>query len=367
MLILTVMVFGLIFGYKAVGNYFMNDFFDNMPVPTVTVTATEVKPDQWRRTLTAVGTFQPVNGTELSSQYAGIIEQVSFESGALVEAGDVLFQLDTEIDRAELARLLAAEDIAQRDVTRLQPLVGQGNVSEQEVQRAQSQLQQAQAAVQAQQTLINRKTIRAPFTGVAGIRRVNLGQFVNPGQSLVYLESFDPIYLNFTLSERFLGLVSEGDIVEIIADAYNDQAFEGSITAIEPRVDSATRTFELQATVQNPENKLRSGLFGRVTLTQGAPRDVLTIPRTAVQFNPYGNVVYIISENEDGDGLVAQQRLIRTGQELGDMVEVVDGLSEGERLATSGLLKLRNGVPVEINDEESVQPPAETNPQPDNK
>ncbi|WP_207916211.1 efflux RND transporter periplasmic adaptor subunit [Lysobacter sp. N42] len=368
MLVLTAVVFGLIFGYKAVGSYFMNDYFDNMPIPTVTTTATEVKEDTWSRTLTAVGTFYPVNGTEVSSQYPGVIESIEFESGVQVEAGQVLFQLDTEIDEAELARLLAAEDIAQRDVRRLQPLVGEGNVSQQEIQRAQSQLQQAQAAVKAQQTLIDRKTIRAPFSGLVGIRRVHLGQFVNAGQSLVYLESFNPIYLNFTLSERFLGTVNEGDSVSIVADAYNDQTFVGTISALEPRVNSATRTFEVQATVDNPENKLRSGLFGRVELTQGEPRSVKMIPRTAIQFNPYGNVVYVISESEESSsGLSVQQRLIRTGQERGDMVEVIEGLELGERVATSGLLKLRNGVPVQINDNPAYQPPEETAPTPDNE
>lgn len=368
MLVLTGLVFGAIFGYKAMGSYFMNDYFDNMPVPTVTVTATEVSQDSWSRTLTAVGTFQPVNGTEVSSQYSGVIESIAFENGAAVESGQVLFQLDTEIDEAELNRLLAAQESALTDVQRLQPLVGSGDVSEQEVQRARSQLQQTQAAVQAQQTLINRKTIRAPFAGFAGIRRTNLGQFINAGQSLVYLESYNPIYLNFTLSERFLGKVQEGDVVEIIADAYNHEMFEGTISAIEPRVDSATRTFEVQATVQNPENKLRSGLFGRVELTQGESRTVRVVPRTSVQFNPYGNVVYVISDSEESNsGLTVQQRIVRTGQELGDMVEVLEGVEVGERIATSGLLKLRNGVPVAINDDESLQPPEETSPTPENK
>ncbi|WP_194755509.1 efflux RND transporter periplasmic adaptor subunit [Aliidiomarina indica] len=365
MLLVTGLVFGLIFGYKAIGNYFMNDFFDNMPESTATITATDVKQERWSQTLTSVGNFVAVDGTMLSNQVAGVITEIGFKNGEQVEQGQLLFQLDTDVEEAELERLEVALQIAQTEARRLERLQASQNVSESELDRARSEAAQAQAMLGTQRALIRQKTIRAPFAGVAGLRTVNLGQFVQPGTSLVSVTSFSPIYLNFSLAEQHLSRVAPGHPIDVTVDSQPDLTFSGEVTAIEPRVHESTRTIEVQATLDNPDGELRPGMFGRVRMTYGEPREINVIPRTAVQFNPFGNVVYLLID-DDGT-LRVRQRLIRTGQTRGDLIEVTEGLEQGDRVATSGLLKLRNNSAVEVTDDEDVQPPAEQDPQPINR
>ncbi|WP_113906010.1 efflux RND transporter periplasmic adaptor subunit [Aliidiomarina celeris] len=371
MLLSISVVLGLIFGYKAVGNYFMNDFFNNMPAPTVTITATEVDEQQWTSELSTVGSFAAVNGTELSVQTAGVITAIHVENGQAVEAGDLLFELDTDVDRAQLQQLIATAALARTEARRLERLVAGESVSASDLERAQGELAQAEAAVETQRAQIRLKTVRAPFSGVLGIRMVNLGDYVSPGTALIALEQFKPIYFNFTLAERFLTVIEPGMTVNVHVESQQGLRVQGEVIAVEPRVNGATRTFQVQAKLANDDNRLRPGMFARVSMEIGAPRTAKVIPRTAVQFNPFGNVVYVITENEEeGEQeaqLQVQQRLIRTGEERGDVVEVVEGLQRGERIATSGLLKLRNGAVVKINNDPDVQPSAELNPTPANR
>lgn len=365
MLLVTGLVFGLIFGYKAIGNYFMNDFFDNMPETTATITATEVARDEWSQTLTSVGNFVAVDGTTLSNQVAGVITHIGFKNGEPVERGQVLFTLDTDVDEAELERLDVALRIAQTEAQRLERLQASQNVSESDLDRARSEVAQAQAMVRTKEALIRQKTIRAPFDGFAGLRAVNLGQFVQPGTSLVSVTSFSPIFINFSLPEQHLSRIQPGHAIAVTVDAQPEQSFSGEVTAIEPRIHESTRTIEVQATLANEDGLLRPGMFGRVRMSYGEPRTINVIPRTAVQFNPFGNVVYMVTE-EDGTKRV-RQRLIRTGQTRGDLIEVTEGLEPGDIIATSGLLKLRNNSAVTISEDDDVQPPAEQDPQPINR
>lgn len=364
MLLLSIIVFGLIFGYKAVGNYFMNDFFDNMPAPTATITATEVSEQTWREQTATIGSFQAVNGTHLSVQIAGVVTTIQFQNGAEVEQGDVLLTLDTDVEEAERARLQAQLEIARTEAQRLVRLAASQNVSDSDVARAESEVAQVAAALQTQDALIRQKTIRAPFSGTLGIRQVNLGQYVSPGTTLVSLQSSDPIYLNFTLPEQRIADINLGMEITATVDAYDDERFIGEVSAIAPQVQESTRSIEVQATFENADAKLKPGMFSRVALDIAEPRAVLVVPRTAVQFNPFGNVVYVISGDDE---LSVQQRLIRTGQVQGDLIEVVEGLELGEQIATSGLLKLRNNAAVKINDDPDVQPPAEREPRPANR
>lgn len=365
MLTVSIIVFGLIFGYKAVGNYFMNDFFDNMPAPTVTITATEVEQQTWSEAVTTIGDFAAVNGTMLSVQVPGVITEIHFANGDEVQQGDVLISLDTDIDSAELERLQAQLDIATSEAARLQRLAQSDSVSASELARAESEVAQVRAALAAQQALLRQKTIRAPFSGALGIRKVNLGEYVAPGAPLVSLQSKAPIFLNFSLAERYLSQLNLEQAVVAQVDSYPEQKFSGEITAISPEISGSTRTLTVQATFANSENRLKPGMFARVELAINAPREVLVIPRTAVQFNPFGNVVYLLEEKE-GD-LIANQQLIRTGQVQGDLIEVTEGIQAGDRIASSGLLKLRNNAVVKVNDDPSVQPPAERNPRPGNE
>jgi len=370
MLVACVVVFGGIFGYKAVGSYFMNEFFDNMPVSPVSITAHKVKTDTWVDQVPAIGSFRAVNGTTIPAQIDGEIIEIQFRNGDLVEKGQVLFVLEDSVERAERERLAAALEIAESEAERLRPLRERQQVSESELQRQQNQVAQARAALAMQDAMLARKRIRAPFDGVIGLRLVNLGEYVTPGTPLVSLQSFDPIFLNFTLPENYLAGIERGQALTAVVDAYPDKRFEGEITATEPSVRESTRTIEIQAEFNNPEHLLRAGMFARVQIQTGEPRDVKMIPRTAIQFNPFGNIVFVIEEKDGQEGddqLVVQQRLIRTGKERGDMVEILEGLEVGERVASSGLLKLRNDAPVKINEDPDLQPPTSTDPQPENR
>ncbi len=370
MLTAVIVVFGLIFGYKAIGNHFMNEFFDNMPMPAAAITATEVYEDEWIPSTEAVGTFVAVDGAELSVPVPGVVVAIHFDNGQNVTRGQALVSLDTQTDEAELQRLEAAAQLAALEQERLERLHQRQSVSEADLERAQSETAQARASVRAQEARIRQKTVRAPADGVAGIRRVNIGQYVSPGEPVVTVGAVDPLYMNFSLPEQRLAQVRPGQRLSVRADAWSDVIFDGEITAIEPRVQESTRTFEVQATIDNAEGLLRPGMFGRVRLETGAAESVKVIPQTAVQFNPYGNAVFVINDNnanQTGNQQTVTQRLIRTGPTRGDMIVVREGLEPGERVATSGLLKLRNEAAVTIIDNGQVQPTAELAPRPENQ
>ncbi|MGD8176625.1 efflux RND transporter periplasmic adaptor subunit [Marinimicrobium sp. ARAG 43.8] len=366
MLVIVGVVFGLIFGYKAFVNTMIGNFLDNMPEQTASVTAAEAGLEQWNRETTAVGSFRAVSGAQLSTEASGIVTGIHFDNGDRVEKGQRLVSLDTATDEAELERLNAAEKLASMELERYQRLFDEGNSSRSELQRRQSEAAQTVASVKAQKERIRLKTIRAPFDGISGIRQVNIGQYISPGEPVVSVQSLDPIYLNFTLPERQLSEVDVGQAVTAQVDAFSNETFEGEVTAIEPSINEATRTFTLQATLQNPEARLRPGMFGRVTLDLGQPQELVVVPQTAIQFDPYGNSVFILAENDEGE-LRATRRFVRTGERRGDLIAVTDGLQEGEQIATSGLLKLRNNALVSINDDPSVQPSAELEPAPANQ
>lgn len=366
MLVAVGILFGLIFGWKAFGNYMMGQYFANMPEQAIATTATEVKASTWSRTTTAVGSFKAVNGAQLTTEVGGIVTEIHFENGEPVEEGQLLVSLDTQTDRAELKRLEAAERLASLELQRYRRLFEEGNSSESELQRRQSEAQQAQASLEAQKARIRQKMIRAPFNGRSGIRQVNVGQYVSVGSPVVSVQALDPIYLQFTLPTSDLAEVSEQQSVNARVDAYGSDTFNGVVTAIEPSINESTRSFTVQATLENPEQKLRPGMFSRVTLTMGEPRDVKVVPQTAVQFDPYGNSVYVLYTDEE-DKTRVKRRFIKTGEERGDLVEVVDGLEVGERIATSGLLKLSNNALINVNDDPAVQPSAELNPNPGNE
>ncbi len=384
MLVTTGVVFGGIFGFKWFGNKMMNQFFDNMPMPPVAITATEALEQTWPATIEAVGTVTAVNGIAVSAEVAGVVQSIRFQSGDPVAAGTVLVTLDSVMDQAELRTLEAQRDLAETELARGRELFGSEVMAKSQFDRLESTAAQAAARVEAQRALIAKKTIRAPFSGVLGIRQTNLGQYVSPGTPLVTLQSLDPIYVNFALPEQRLGVLAVGLPVTAGVDAFHDAAFEGRITAIEPRVDESTRSFNVQATFRNADSRLQPGLFARVRIAMPKAESYVVVPQTAVSYNPYGNSVYVVQEvaagspgkpdaptpNDgaqaapDGQGstLVVTRRLIKTGPTRGDFVAVVDGLRPGERVATSGLLKLRNDAVVVINN--AVTPAANLHPSP---
>lgn len=377
MLLVVGLVFGAIFGMKAVGNRMMNQFFDNMPQPPAVITAAPARQATWTDEVTAVGTLVAVNGTDVTTEAGGVVRHIAFEPGEPVRAGQVLVNLNSSAELAQLRALEAQARLAVAQRQRWQELGKSSLVSRAEVEERVSQAASAQAEVEAQRARIEQKTVRAPFSGILGIRRVNLGQYVNPGDPIVTLQSLDPIFLDFTLPEQHSATVREGLPVTATVDALAGRAFEGTITAVEPRVDPATRNFRVQATLRNPEGTLRPGAFARVRLGLGGERRVVVVPQTAVSFNPYGNSVYVLlpapkpkqpqaaPPGQPAPQFIVKQRFVRTGATRGDLVEITEGLKPGERVATSGLLKLRNDAAVVINN--AVQPAADAEPEVQNR
>lgn len=380
MLLITVLVFGLVFGVKAFFAAQTNKFFDNMPQPPATISAGVAQQQSWRDTIEAVGTLVAVNGTQVTTESPGVISEIHFKPGDRVNAGDVLLQLNASTEVATLKSLEATARLNAVQADRYRELATKQLVSRDEADKRIADAASARAEADAQRALVARKTIRAPFSGVLGIRKVNLGQYVNPGDELVSLQSLDPIYLNFTLPEQRLPQVQTGTVVTATVDAMPGRSFEGTITSVEPQVDPQTRNFQAQATLRNHDNALRPGTFARVSFGMGGERKVVVIPQTAISFNPYGNSVYVISEAPAqpkadsaqkqqgapaGPTLIVKQRFVKTGATHGDLIAVTEGLKPGERVATSGLLKLRNDATVIINN--SVLPTAEKAPTPANR
>lgn len=380
-------LFGGLLFMRSFGDKQMNAFFDNAPQPPATVSTTEITSERWPQIIEAVGSFAAVNGAALATEAGGIVTEIGFDNGAAVKKGQALLSLDTAVDVAELKALEAAGRLATTELGRFRNLYERKTISKAELDIRLSQADQTRAGVTAQQARIAQKTITAPFDGVLGIRRVNLGQYVEPGAAIVTLQSLDPIFLNFTLPAQRLSEIKVGLSVAARTDALAEQRFEGKITAIEPEIDRATRNFTVQASFANPEHALRPGMFATLQLQYGAPQDVLVAPQTAISFNPYGNSVYVVREAESvapaaaeptdktgaaddappsgsAPSLIVKQRFVRTGERRGDLVAIVDGLQAGERVVTSGLLKLRNDATIVINND--VTPDADATPAPPN-
>ncbi|WP_447730680.1 efflux RND transporter periplasmic adaptor subunit [Pseudoxanthomonas suwonensis] len=377
MLILFAVVFGGVFVLWFLSQRALNDFFDNMPQPAVQVSTFEARAENWSDTAEAVGTLVADNGTQVTTEAGGVVQRIAFESGQRVRKGDLLVQLNTANELAQLNALEAAARLAATQRDRWRELGGQKLVSQAEVDERTSDAAQTRAQAEAQRALIAQKTIRAPFDGVLGIRKVNLGQYLNPGDPIVGLQALDPIHVDFTLPEQRMNQVAPGTKVRVTVDALPGQEFEATITAVEPAVETSTRNFPVRATLANPEGVLRPGTFARVRFDLGESRDVVVVPQTAVSFNPYGNSVYVLAEapdevknaevqeGEQAPQHVVKQRFVTTGPTRGDLVGITDGLKPGEVVVSSGLLRLRNDAAVIINN--TVTPQADAAPTPENR
>lgn len=382
MLLAAGVVFGGLFFVKWFGAREMNKYFDNMAQPPAAITAARAQAQVWTDSVDAVGTLVAVNGTQVTTEAGGVVAAIRFESGSRVRKGDVLLTLNVSNEAATLRALEAAAKLAATQRDRYRELYDSKRlVAKADLEQRESEAASTLAQAEAQRALIAQKTIRAPFDGVLGIRQVDLGQFLNPGDPIVSLQSLDPIYLNFTLPEQRLPQVHEGMPVAAEVESRPGKPVKGTITAIEPRVDPDTRNFQVQATLANPGDTLRPGTFARVNFALGGKHDVIVVPQTAISFNPYGNSVYVISPAPptaaaDAPAAGAQaapsgqpqwivkQRFVRTGATRGDLIAISAGLKPGERVATSGLLKLRNDASVIINNQ--VRPTGDATPTPDN-
>jgi membrane fusion protein (multidrug efflux system) len=331
----------------------------SQPQPAATVTATEVKATPWQPRLQAVGNVQAVQGVLVNNEVAGQVKRILFESGDQVTAGQSLVQLDTEVDEAALVGLKAGLDLARLQLERNQKLLRDRAVSQGDVDELNARVAQTLAEVREKEALINKKTILAPFDGQLGIRRVNLGQFLEAGSAIAELEALDPLYVDYALPERRLSEIQVDQPVEVRVQAYPERVFEGRIQAISPAVSRETRNIQVRALVPNPDRLLLPGMFAKVDTLLAAREDVLTLPRQAIAFNTYGDSVFVIEQggDEDADELIVQRRQIKTGAVRGQEIEILEGLEVGERVVLAGQVKLRNGASVQVvEDEDQVAP-----------
>ena len=324
----------------------------NFAPPPETVTTAEVKRDTWQPTLTAVGSVAAVQGVMIGAEMSGTVKNIAFESGATVRAGELLVELDSSVEQAQLRSALASADLARLNLERARELREKKMMSQADLDSAEAQAKQASAQIDNIRAVIAKKTIRAPFAGRTGIRQVNLGQFLDNGAAIVTLQSLDPVYVDFALPQQNLAQLGAGMAVRVTTDAFPGQSFEGKLTAINPEVDAVTRNVRLQATLANPAGKLRPGMYANVVANLPRTERVLVIPATAVLYAPYGDSVFVVEDKKDektgAAGKVLNQKFVRLGKARGDFVVVTSGLDAEQTIVTTGVFKLRNGMSVVI-------------------
>jgi membrane fusion protein (multidrug efflux system) len=321
----------------------------------------------WQPQLTAVGTLRAVRGVDVTTEVAGLVRSVNFKSGDETTAGQLLAQLNIDSDVAQLRSLQAAADLAQTVYDRDSAQFDIEAIPKAQVDADAADLKSKRAQVAQQQALIEKKTIRAPFSGKLGISTVNPGQYLNPGDKLVTLQTIDPIYVDFYLPQQQLPEIAIGQKVIISTDAYKGVSFPGKINAINPRVDPNTRNVQVEATIPNAKRQLLPGMFANVKIDAGDEQRYLTLPQTSITYNPYGTTVFVVkpSDKKDDKGnapMIAQQVFVTTGPTRGDQVAILKGVEPGTQVVTSGQVKLKNGTPVVVNN--SVQPTNSPSPTP---
>jgi membrane fusion protein (multidrug efflux system) len=332
------------------------------PPPTA-VSSIKATAESWQDRRHAVGSLAAVQGVTVSNELVGTVQSIAFDSGTRVKQGDLLVQLDVTNDQAQLRGLEAQATLARINLDRAQSLRNSSTNAQSDLDAAQAQHQQAQAAVDTQKANIAKKTITAPFAGQLGLRQVNLGQYLAAGTAIVTLQAMEPIYVNFAVPQQDVVDLSLKQSVQVSIDAFPGETFEGAINALNAKVDDATRNIEVQATLGNAAGKLKPGMFVSVDVLLPRQNKLITLPQSTIVYNPYGNAVYIVEKSKeaaDAGALVARQRFVELGETRGDQVAVLKGVQVGDEVVTSGQLKLRNGAAVVINN--AVMP--ENNPAP---
>lgn len=352
MLIGVTIVFGGIFAYKMFVNHMRNKYFaslsKNVSVSTMRVTYTP-----WESKLNAVGSLRAIRGVNVTTELAAMVQKIYFVPGAYVKEGAVLVQLNADADIATLHSLQANAALARITYNRDKTQYGFGAVSKAVLDNDTGNLKSLTAQVAEQAATVIKKTIRAPFTGRLGISAVNPGQYINTGDMIVTLQTLDPIYIDFYLPQQTLSMLKVGLPVTVLSDAFSNQTFTGKITTINPLVDTGTRNVEVEATIQNSHFQLLPGMFASVNILSGEPQRYLTLPQTAISFNPYGDAIFVVrKKGTDSKGqpiLIAQQTFVITGETRGEQIAILKGLKEGDIVVTSGQLKLKNGDHITIN------------------
>ncbi|MDY6797827.1 MAG: efflux RND transporter periplasmic adaptor subunit [Pseudomonadota bacterium] len=341
-------VLGGIFGYKFMQFGQMKERL-SQPQPPVIISATEARQEKWTPAIKAVGGTEAVNGIQVANELPGVVEEINFESGDMVRQGDVLIRLNSDIDQAAVRTRRAEAQLARQEFERVSDLLPKRAVSQSDYDKAKANYDAAQARVNEAKAQLSKKVIRAPFDGKLGLRMVDQGEYLATGTPIVEINMLDPIYVDYTLSEKELPRVDKGYKVIATVASVPDQTFSGKVSAINTSVNPETRTVRIRATLANSDNMLRPGMFATVQTLQPEDRERVTVPRTAISYNTYGDFVFVVAKNDKGE-LIVNRRTVETGETRNGRVAVLKGLEAGEQVVAKGLLRLRAGQRVTIQD-----------------
>jgi membrane fusion protein, multidrug efflux system len=337
-----------------------------MLMPATTVTSATVKEEDWAPILAAVGSVSAVQGAILSTDLAGTVAEVKFESGAVAKKGDVLVRLDVSSEEGQLRTAEADLELARQDLGRTRDLATRKVISKAELDAAESKFKQKEGAVDNMRAMVGKKEVRAPFDGQLGIRQVNVGQMINAGQQVVALTALDPVYVDFALPQQELAKLSAGFEVRVRTDAVPGREFKGKLTAVNSMVDTVTRNVTLQATLENPDHALRPGTFAKVEVMLPEKHKALVVPGSAISYAPFGDSIFVIEKKKDPktgkESQAIRQQFVRVGEARGDFVSIIDGLKPNETIVSTGVFKLRNGMAVTIDN--NLAPKPQMNPTP---
>jgi membrane fusion protein, multidrug efflux system len=369
MLAAAAIVFGGIFGFQAFKAAMIKKFISAMGSPPQTVSAVSAALSEWQPKVEAVGSLRAVLGADLSLEVAGVVDTITFNSGDDVEQGKQLLKLRAGDDAAKLESLQAMADLSEIVYERDQKQFKMQAVSQATLDTDAANLKNAKAQVTQQQAILDKKILRAPFDGRVGLRLVDLGQYLGAGTVVVTMQALDPIFVDFYVPQQSVDQVRLGQSVTVKVDAFRDQTFSGEISALNPKVDASNRNLQVRAVLKNPDHKLLPGMYATTEIAIGAPQSYITLPQTAITYNPYGNTVYVVDNKGAGaDGkaqLVARQTFVTTGPTRGDQVAVLKGIAEGDMIVTAGQIKLHNGSVILIDN--SITPTADAAPVPINR
>jgi membrane fusion protein, multidrug efflux system len=337
-----------------------------MMMPPTTVTSASAKEEDWPPILSAIGSISAVQGAVVSTELGGTVGEIRFQNGGEAKKGDILIRLDAASEEAQLHTAEADLELARADLQRSRDLTARRVISKAELDAAESKFNRLKFVVEQMRSMISKKEVHAPFDGQLGIRQVNVGQNINPGQQVVPLTALDSLYVDFALPQQELSKLSNGLEVRLHTDAMPGKEFKGKLTAINSMVDAVTRNITVQATVQNPDHVLRPGMFGKVELQLPEKHKTLVVPGSAISYAPFGNSVFVIEKKKDEktgkETETIRQQFVRVGEARGDLVAITEGLKPGETVVSTGVFKLRNGMPVVINND--LAPKPQVNPTP---
>src|ERR1700733_9371176 len=364
MLVAVGVVLGAIFGFQLFKGIMIKRFMSALSNPSQTVSTAKAGYGAWQPSIEAIGSLRAVKGADLSLEVSGVVDSISFNSGDDVEQGALLLKLRSDDDAAKLESLQATAELNQITYDRDQKQFKLQAVSQATLDTDEANLKNAKAQVAEQQAVLDKKSLRAPFAGHLGIRAVDLGQYLGAGTVIVTLQALDPVFVDFFVPQQSMDQIRLDQTVTVKIDAYKDQSFTGKITAVNPRVDASSRNVQIRATLGNADHKLIPGMYATIDIATGVPKNYLTLPQTAITYNPYGDTVVIVDRKADGaDGkpqLFARQSFVTTGPTRGDQVAVLKGINDGDEIVTAGQLKLRNGSPILIDN--SITPTADAAP-----